>query len=71
MLSLASEGIGSKWMTGALGAAPEDVLSAVDAGEGERLIGAIWFGYPAKELSNDGKAPPRKMGLDGVLTKCP
>ena len=71
MLSLASEGIGSKWMTGALGAAPEDVLGAVDAGEGERLIGAIWFGYPAKELSNDGKAPPRKMGLDGVLTKCP
>ena len=25
MLSLAEEGIGSKWMTGALGAAPEDV----------------------------------------------
>lgn len=42
MLSLANEGIGSKWMTGALGAAPEDVLAAVSAGEGERLIGAIW-----------------------------
>ena len=71
MLSLANEGIGSKWMTGALGAAPEDVLAAVGAGEGERLMGAIWYGYPAKELANDGKAPPRKKGLDGVLTKLP
>jgi nitroreductase len=71
MISLASEGIGSKWMTGALGAAPEDVLAAVGAGEGEHLMGAIWFGYPAKELAEDSKAPPRKMGLDGVLTKLP
>ena len=30
MLSLAEDGVGSKWMTGALGAAPEDVLKAVD-----------------------------------------
>jgi len=71
MLSLASEGIGSKWMTGALGAAPEDVLAAVGAGEGERLMGAIWYGYPAKELANDARAPPRKKGLDGVLTTLP
>ena len=71
MLSLAGEGIGSKWMTGALGAAPEDVLAAVDAGADERLIGAIWYGYPVKELANDAKAPPRKKGLEGVLTKLP
>ena len=71
MLSLANEGIGSKWMTGALGAAPEDVLAAVGAGEGEHLMGAIWYGYPAKELSNSAKAPPRKKGVEGVLTKLP
>ena len=71
MLSLANEGIGSKWMTGALGAPPEDVLAAVGAGDGERLIGAIWYGFPSKELSNDAKAPPRKKGVDGVLTKLP
>merc|ERR1719230_574160 len=64
MLSLASEGIGSKWMTGALGAPPEAVLEAVGAGEGEKLMGAIWFGYPVKELADDAKAPPRKLGLD-------
>lgn len=71
MTSLAAEGVGSKWMTGALGAAPEDVLAAVGAPEGEKLIGAIWYGYPAKELAEDAKAPPRKKGLDGVLLSLP
>merc|ERR1719512_473562 len=71
MLSLASEGVGSKWMTGALGAPPEDVLAAVGAGEGEHLMGAIWYGYPAKELSADARAPPRKKGLDGVVSRLP
>mmetsp|Transcript_4904 Transcript_4904/g.14534 ORF Transcript_4904/g.14534 Transcript_4904/m.14534 type:complete len:193 (+) Transcript_4904:99-677(+) len=71
MLSLAADGVGSKWMTGALGAAPEDVMAAVGAGEGEHLMGAIWYGYPAKDLADDAKAPPRKKGLDGVLTACP
>jgi len=71
MLSLANEGVGSKWMTGALGAPPEDVLAAVGAGDGETLVGAIWYGYPAKELDEAGKAPPRKLGLDGTLTKLP
>ena len=71
MLSLAEDGIGSKWMTGALGAAPEDVMAAVGAPAGEKLMGAIWYGYPAKDLAEDAKAPPRKKGLDGVLTACP
>jgi len=71
MLSLAEDGIGSKWMTGALGAAPEDVLACVNAPAGEKLMGAIWYGYPAKDLAEDAKAPPRKKGLDGVLTACP
>ena len=70
MLSLASEGIGSKWMTGALGAAPEDVLAAVGAGEGEHFMGSIWYGYPAKELG-EAKVPPRKKGLEGVWTQLP
>ena len=57
-------------MTGALGAAPEAVMDCVGAPAGEKFMGAIWFGYPAKALSADAKAPPRKKGLDGVLTKC-
>lgn len=70
MLQLAADGLGSKWMTGALGVAPEAVLEAVGAPEGEKLMGVIWYGYPAKALE-DAKAPPRKKGLEGVLTKLP
>ena len=70
MLSLASEGIASKWMTGALGAPPEAVLTCVGAGRGEKLMGAIWYGYPAKALSETATAPRRKKGLAGVLTAC-
>ena len=70
MLSLASEGIASKWMTGALGAPPEAVLKCVDAGRGEKLMGAIWYGYPSKALSENATAPRRKKGLEGVLTAC-
>ena len=36
MLSFAGDGVGSKWMTGALGAPPEAVLEAVGAGEVRR-----------------------------------
>lgn len=72
MVSLASDGVGSKWMTGALGAAPEDVLATVgvDASK-EKLMGAIWYGYPSKPLSDDNKAPPRKLGLEGTRTDLP
>ena len=70
MLSLAGEGIASKWMTGALGAPPEAVLKCVGAGRGEKLMGAIWYGYPSKALSETATAPRRKKGLEGVLTAC-
>lgn len=70
MLSFSSDGVGSKWMTGALGIAPESILEAVGADtSAERFMGAVWYGYPAKPLDPEGKAPPRKLGLDGVLTK--
>lgn len=70
MLSLAADGVGSKWMTGALGVAPEEVLAAIEAPAGEKLMGVIWYGFPAKDLS-DTKAPPRKKGLEGVLKRLP
>lgn len=70
MLSFSDDGVGSKWMTGALGVPPEKILGAVGAdAESERFMGAIWYGYPASPLDPEGKAPPRKLGLDGVLTK--
>ena len=59
-------------MTGALGIEPSKILEAVGADvESERFMGAVWYGYPAKALDPENKAPPRKLGLDGVLTKLP
>lgn len=67
MLSLASQGVGSKWMTGALGSPAEAVLKAVGADTvNEVLVGVIWFGWPATPLASV-EAPARKKGLDGVL----
>ena len=60
MLSLAADGVGSKWMTGALGAAPEAVLECVGASADEKLMGAIWYGYPAKALADGGRWKPEE-----------
>ena len=59
--------MGLNGMTGALGAPPEAVLECVGAGRGEKLMGAIWYGYPSKALSETATAPRRKKGLEGVL----
>jgi len=63
-LSLKGEGVGTKWMTGALGIAPEAIMEAVGALAEEKFMGVVWYGYPDKE----GKAPPRKMGTDGTVS---
>mmetsp|Transcript_9858 Transcript_9858/g.16421 ORF Transcript_9858/g.16421 Transcript_9858/m.16421 type:complete len:237 (+) Transcript_9858:18-728(+) len=72
MLSFSSDGVGSKWMTGALGIPPEKILDAVGAdATSERFMGAIWFGYPEKPLDPEGRMPPRKLGIKGVLKTLP
>ena len=71
LLSLATEGIGSKWMTGALGVGPEKMLEAVDAKEGEHFMGAIWYGIPEKELSEGTKAPRKKRTLEECRVDLP
>lgn len=68
MTSLAINGVGSKWMTGALGSPPAAILETVKAGEGEELVAAVWFGMPEKGLEVT-KAPPRKLGVEGCLTR--
>ena len=71
MLSLASEGVGSKWMTGALGMAPESILAAVGAdAAAERFVGVIWHGYPETPLEAAAWSPPaRNKGVDGVFKR--
>eukprot|EP00584_Thalassiosira_punctigera_P019391 CAMPEP_0172554434 /NCGR_PEP_ID=MMETSP1067-20121228/54535_1 /TAXON_ID=265564 ORGANISM="Thalassiosira punctigera, Strain Tpunct2005C2" /NCGR_SAMPLE_ID=MMETSP1067 /ASSEMBLY_ACC=CAM_ASM_000444 /LENGTH=195 /DNA_ID=CAMNT_0013342803 /DNA_START=22 /DNA_END=606 /DNA_ORIENTATION=- len=63
MQSLAEDGVGTKWMTGALGIDPTEILGVAGASpEEEKMVGMIWYGTPAKPLS-DAKAPPRKLGV--------
>lgn len=71
MLSLAREGIASKWMTGALGVGPDVVKKVVGAPEQEHFMGAVWFGYPAEPLSEDSKKPKRKKDITEVVKNLP
>lgn len=73
MLSLASEGVGSKWMTGALGIPGDRLLKLVGANKEvaneEHFMGLVFVGKPSTRL-NKMKIPPRKIGLEEpVLTK--
>lgn len=70
MQSLAEDGVGTKWMTGALGLDPSDILKAANVPDGELMVGMIWYGMPSKPLA-DAKAPKRKLGVDDILTAVP
>ena len=68
MQSLAEDGVGSKWMTGALGIDPTEIMKVAGAPDDEKMIGVIWYGMPAKPISEQ-KAPKRKLSVDDVMTK--
>eukprot|EP00579_Thalassiosira_antarctica_P006399 CAMPEP_0201886784 /NCGR_PEP_ID=MMETSP0902-20130614/23167_1 /ASSEMBLY_ACC=CAM_ASM_000551 /TAXON_ID=420261 /ORGANISM="Thalassiosira antarctica, Strain CCMP982" /LENGTH=180 /DNA_ID=CAMNT_0048416495 /DNA_START=131 /DNA_END=673 /DNA_ORIENTATION=+ len=70
MQSLAEDGVGSKWMTGALGLDPNDIVKAANVPEGELMVGMIWYGVPATPLA-EAKAPKRKLGVDELLIELP
>lgn len=70
MQSLAEDGIGTKWMTGALGIDPAEILKVAGVPEGEFMVGMIWYGKPATEIS-ELKVPKRKLAVDDILTKVP
>ena len=71
MLSLAEKGIGSKWMTGALGAAPEDVMAAVGAPAGEEAHGRDLVRLPGEGFGRgrEGAAARGAAGLRKVLIR--
>merc|ERR1712176_1579091 len=69
MESLAQDGVGSKWMTGALGIDPTEIMKVAGANpDEEKMIGVIWYGVPSKPI-DEMKAPKRKLSVDDVLTK--
>ncbi|KAL9185602.1 hypothetical protein ACHAXT_003379 [Thalassiosira profunda] len=64
-LSLNSQGIGTKWTTGAVNF-DERFAEAVGFDNGkEYTVGTIWFGVPAQRPSPPGK----KRSLEDVLTR--
>ena len=68
MVSLASEGIGSKWMTGALGIPANKILEICDVDEDkEFFMGVVFIGVPQKPLGKM-RVPERKRGLDIFTT---
>lgn len=72
MLSLASEGCATKWMTGAIGLPPATLFETVGADQkAEHFMGIIFFGKPA-EPTEVMPVPKRKKGLaEPVLTTLP
>merc|ERR1712224_711528 len=70
MVYLASRGIGTKWMTGAMGIQGETILKEIcgldDAtADTEHYMGVILIGMPAQPL-NSIKVPERKKALGGA-----
>lgn len=64
-LSLAAEGVGTKWTSGDIQRTPEfREICGID-GALETVVGVIWYGYEA----GDPKSPTRrKQSVDDVLT---
>ena len=71
MQSLAEDGIGSKWMTGALGVAPEDIMAAAGVADDEKFMGIIWYGFGDQGELGEMKIPKCKLAVDDVLTVVP
>jgi len=67
MLSMWSEGVGTKWASGPVTRLPEFAdLCGVDTSQ-ERVVGCIWFGFARGGLASVEKTP-RTKGIDDVLT---
>lgn len=69
MLSLWSQGVGTKWTTGPITRTPEFAeLCAIDLNK-EEVAGCIWYGYAANEDSIP--VPKRKKSVEDVTSRRP
>ncbi len=68
MLSLWSEGIGSKWSTGGVTTDPRTYAClGVDPAQ-QRIVGFVWVGHDARP---EAPKPKRRRGLDQVFRSVP
>lgn len=70
MLSMWSEGIGTKWTTGPVQKTPEFAKLCGISEEKERVVGIIWFGY-ATGGTKYADPRRRKLSVDDVLGYLP
>ena len=72
MLSLASEGYGSKWMTGAMGSPAAKIMEACGADDSkEHFMGVIFYGRPATPSEPPQRAAPPQLAAPPRLTAPP
>ena len=70
MLSMWSEGIGTKWTTGPVQTTPEfSEICGIDRSK-ERVVGIIWYGY-ATNGTNHADPRRRKLSVKDVLGYLP
>ena len=62
-LSLHADGIGTKWTTGPVNFDPR-FAGAAGLPDDEYVVGTIWFGKAVTQ-----PPPPKKLGVEGVLTR--
>lgn len=65
-LSLAADGVGSKWSTGRIATHPDTYAALHIDPEQQSILGLLWIGYP----SRDHRAPERPP-VDAVLRELP
>ena len=71
MLSLWSEGVGSKWTSGPIQRTEEFAkVCGVDT-KTEKIVGVIWFGFPTGGFANAADPKRRKKGVFDVLSRLP
>lgn len=71
MLSMWSEGIGTKWTDGPVQRTPEFAeICGIDM-EKEKVAGVIWYGFAKGGLKWGTQAKKRAKGVDDVLTSLP
>lgn len=67
-LSLAADGVGTKWTSGAIQQNPDFArICGIDPST-EDVVGVVWYGYPAGAAAGPTS---RKRGVDDVLSRIP
>lgn len=68
-LSLAANGLGTKWTTGPVNFDPDFADAVGFSSQEEFVVGTIWFGTPDYSNAPPPTAPPKKLTVEDVLIR--